>query len=47
MTESFEHGWNSAIMTILELLPGGDSCDPQQIADDIRELLTEDRDDLD
>ena len=31
--------WNSAIETALRRLPGGDSCDPQHVADEIRELI--------
>jgi hypothetical protein len=31
-------GWNAALATVLSRIPGGNSCDPQQIADDIREL---------
>jgi Holliday junction resolvase len=32
--------WNSAINAALEKIPGGCSCDPQQVADEIRSLLS-------
>ena len=31
--------WNAAIERALLTIPAGDHCDPQQIADQIRELL--------
>jgi light-regulated signal transduction histidine kinase (bacteriophytochrome) len=32
-------GWNAAIDAAISRIPGGNSCDPQQIADDIREKI--------
>ena len=36
------HGkiWNAAIQAALLKIPGGNTCDPQDIADEIRELMS-------
>ena len=31
--------WNAAIERVLLTLPGGNLCDPQEVADTIRELI--------
>jgi len=32
-------GWTDALSTLLLKIPGGEVCDPQVIADEIRELM--------
>lgn len=38
-TKAFMAGWKAALDAVLSKLPGGEICDPQVIADEIRELL--------
>lgn len=38
-TTAFMSGWKAALDAILSNLPGGEICDQQVIADEIRELL--------
>lgn len=38
--EAFMRGWNSAIEAALLKTPGGNICDPQAVADEIRTLMS-------
>jgi len=38
----WEAGWNAAIEAVLLRIPGGNICDPQTVADEIRTLISED-----
>lgn len=40
--QSWRAGWNTAVYAALLKVPGGDVCDPQTVADEIRKLLLPD-----